>query len=219
MNNQQKFIQNWIIWGIAAGFFTGLIYPLLIFVPLPEFVSLPLVAAFGPGLIISSVGLYYFLKIHRHTVTSQMAVLFNIIAGTLLSVMIIVQLAIRDKMPALSSFDTTDSIQAALRNLWLGLDNVQLGLDIAWDVYLVFGTFFFALNMVKHPRLGKIIGLSGMTIAALLFVMNLYTFPQPPGEAGLFDFGPITGLWYLTAGVCILFSLRWVKEQIRKTEV
>ena len=92
---------------------------------------------------------------------------------------------------------------------------MQLGLDVAWDVFICLGTLLFALNMIRHPRLGRIIGIIGIALAVGLFALNIYTFPTPPGEAGLFDLGPFVSLWYLVVSIMVLSSLKWARENAK----
>jgi hypothetical protein len=98
---------------------------------------------------------------------------------------------------------------------WIGkvVDKVQLGLDVSWDVFISVGTLLFALNMLKHPRFGKILGGIGALLAVLLLGFNLYTFPIPPANADLIDFGPFVGLWYLIVSIQTLRSLAWAKKE------
>jgi hypothetical protein len=48
----------------------------------------------------------------------------------------------------------------------------------------------------------------------LLLGFNLYTFPIPPANANLIDFGPFVGLWYLIISIQTLRSLTWVKNTL-----
>ena len=89
-------------------------------------------------------------------------------------------------------------------------NGLQVGLDVAWDVFLAFGTFLLALNMWTHPRFGHVFAITGGVLAALLLTLNLGTFPEPPPDGGLVDPGPLVGLWYLVAAIRIGSSLRWV---------
>jgi hypothetical protein len=94
------------------------------------------------------------------------------------------------------------------------LVGIWLGLDVAWDVYVSIGTGLFALAMLKHPRFGKVFGGIGLVIAMFLLVLNLFTFPTPPADAGLIDLGPVVFLWYLVATVQAWRSLPWVRSVV-----
>jgi hypothetical protein len=210
MNDENRFIKKWIKVGVVAGLFVSVIYPLIIFTHLPFHVTLFLAASVGPLLSISSIGLYFFIKIHRKTVSLQIATLFNIIAGAIFNMMLIVQMAIRKGINDYIAEATDSTMQELLRWILKSVNKVQLGLDISWDVFILVGSFLFALNMLRHPRLGRTIGLMGLFIACMTLGLNLYTFPTPPEEAGLVDLGPLIGLWYLIIAILILRSWKWL---------
>ena len=69
-----------------------------------------------------------------------------------------------------------------------------------------------AWNMRRHARFGELFAWSGLAIAVALLVINLITFPEPPGDAGWIDLGPVIGLRYLAVTVRMAMSLRWVRE-------
>ena len=213
---QNKMTIQWIKLGVVCGILTTLIYPLLILVKMPIIITALLAAAMGLLLSLASIGLYQVLKLHRKTVKLQIAVLFNIIAGVLLNLMFMVQLTVREFMKGYIDQATNEYAQETYEMIWKSVDKVQLGMDLSWDVYLSVGTFLFALSMLTHPRFGKIFGWLGMSFALLLLYFNFISFPVPPGEAGLIDFGPAIGLWYLAVAIRILFSLKWVKESLQK---
>lgn len=208
MSDNRSIDITWIKIGIVAGFLTTIIYPLLIFAPMPRLATVVLVFAIGPLLSISSVGLYKFIQLHRKTVTLQIAVTANIIAGTLFCLMLVVQMALR--YPMLDHIERTgdESVREIVKWAW----NVDLGLDLSWDLYIALGTFFFALNMLGHPKLGKIVGGVGMLVTVAMIGFNIYTFPDPPADAGLFDLGPFVGLWYLLVTVLVLRSFSWAEK-------
>ena len=208
MPNNQSIDITWIKIGIIAGFLTTIIYPLLIFAPMPRLLSVILIFAVGPLLSISSVGLYKFIQLHRKTVSLQIAMVSNIIAGTLFCVMLVVQMALR--FPMLDHIERTgdESVREIVNWIW----NVDLGLDLSWDLYIALGTFFFALNMLRHPKLGKVIGGIGILVTVAMLGFNIYTFPDPPADAGLFDLGPFVGLWYLLVTILVLRSYNWAKK-------
>ncbi len=156
LNNNDLSIK-WIKLGIISGLIVSFIYPALNFIPLPEITQTLLVMLFGPLLAFSSAGLYYFITLHKKSLAATAAVVSNIIAGVLITTMLLVQIAIRSSRP--------DEISESGKWVWKSINQVHLGLDVAWDVYIFFGTLFFALSMFNHPRLGKIISISGVTVS------------------------------------------------------
>ena len=213
---QRKKTMQWIKLGAVCGIVTTLIYPLLIFVEMPAIVTTALAAVMGPLLILASIGLYQVIKVHKQTVTMQMAVLFNIIAGAILNLMFMVQLTVHQYMQGYLKEATNEYAKEMFRMIWKGVDKVPRGIDFSWDVFLSAGIFFFALNLLTHPRFGKIWGWLGMSFAILLIYFNFVSFPVPPGEAGLVDFGPAIGLWYLAVAIRVLFSMKWIEEALQQ---
>jgi len=199
--------KKWIKLGIICGLAVSIIYPALIFIPLPEVVQTFLVMLFGPLLALSSAGLYHFIILHKKSLAATAAVASNIIAGVLITTMLLVQIAIRSSRPL--------KLDEANKWAWESVNRVHLGLDVAWDVYIFFGTLLFAISMFNHPKFGKIIPSAGIIISLLLFIFNAVSFPVPPSDAGLIDVGPFVGLWYFVVTLLIIFNLKWVDEQLK----
>ena len=71
-------------------------------------------------------------------------------------------------------------------------NGLQLGLDMAWDVFLAIGTAMLAWNMRQHPPLrASPMRQPGLLLAIALLGLNLAAFPENPGRAGLIDLGPL----------------------------
>lgn len=66
----------------------------------------------------------------------------------------------------------------------------------------------FSILMLRDQRFGRAIGAFGIASAGALLALNLWTFPLPPAEAGLWDVGPLTGVWWIAAIVLALRSER-----------
>ena len=207
MQNQNTLSKEWIKLGIICGLVVSIIYPALIFIPLPEVVQTFLVMLFGPFLALSSAGLYHFITLHKKSLAVTAALVSNIIAGVLLTTMLLVQIAIRSSQPPV--------IDESSKWIWNSINQVHLGLDVAWDVYIFFGTFLFAVSMFNHPKLGKIVSLIGIIISVMMIILNAVSFPIPPGDEGLIDLGPLVGIWYLVVTILIIFNLKWVDEQLK----
>ena len=193
-------IRNWINTGIIAGLIACISYPLAIFVPMPNHqLTLIVAGSFGPALIIASIALGKILLDRNGSIASQLGVVSNVIAGTLVTAMIIVQLAVRystvpSQEPELEKF--------VVDRIW----DVVLGLDVAFDIFIGLGTIFFGIAMLRDTRFGKIVGTLGILIGGIVILgFNIYSFPTPPKDAGLFDPGPVSGLWYTIVTIQIIY--------------
>lgn len=205
MDNNNQLTLNWIKIGIVTGLIVSIIYPLLQFVS-NFLIGIILTILMGTLLSLSSAGLYYFIAVYKRTITIKIALVANIIAGTLLVQMFLVQLAIKSSKP--------DSIIESNKWIWNSMNHIHYGLDVAWDVYIFLGTLLFAISAFNHPKLGKLFSIIGVVVSILMIVTNIYSFPFPPASAGSFDFGPVIGLWYFAVTIKIIFSYKWVKQGI-----
>jgi len=160
----------------------------------------------GILLSLASAGLYYFIQIHKKTITAKIALFSNIIAGALLTQMFLVQLAIKSSRPEL--------IEEASKWIWDSINHIHYGLDVAWDVYIFLGTILFAISVFQHPKLGRIFSIIGILISLLMIITNIISFPIPPSREFI-DFGPLIGLWYLGITIKITFSKKWIHQQIK----
>ena len=206
MNNENNSILHWINIGIVGGLLVSVIYPILQFIS-NLFLAVIFAILMGLLLSLSSVGLYYFFTIYKKTITLQIALFSNIIAGAFIIQMFLVQLAIKLSKP--------DLIDESSKWIWNSINHIHYGLDVVWDVFIFLGTLMFSINAFNHPKLGKIFSISGFVISILMILSNIYTFPISPASAGLLDLGPFVGLWYLAVTIKIIFSYKWVKNVVR----
>lgn len=185
--------------GVFGGLFACLAYALMVSVPLPRAATVALVAFFGPALGVASFGLSRLLNLKEPLVTSSLGAMLNALAGALFSAMGLVQLAVVYSIP-----DGKPPLE--VKAIWQGL-------DVAWDGYIGLGTICFGMAMLRHPRFGRVFGVSGIVIGAGLLALNLWTFPSPPVNAGLVDLGPAIGLWYFVVMIRMASSFSWVRGQ------
>ena len=196
---------KWINIGIFCGFLVSVIYPSLQFVSNLLF-GVILAASMGILLSLASLGLNYFIQIHKKSITSKIALFSNIIAGAILTQMFLVQLAIKSSKP--------EFLDESVKWIWITINHIHYGLDVAWDVYIFSGTILFAISIFEHPKLGKIYSVTGILISFLMIITNVISFPIPPSR-DLIDFGPFIGLWYLGITIKITISRKWIHQQIR----
>ena len=176
-------------------------------VDVPRIPQLILGASFGPALAIASIALTQILQDRRNTPTVKLAAIFNSLAGALVTAMIIVQLAI--------NYSTAPPIEGELNilirhKIW----DVVLGLDVSFDIFIGLGTLFFAINLIRDSRFGKIIGWAGIFVSIVpLLGANIYYFPDPPYIHGFPHVGIFTGLWYLGVVFLMIRSTRKISVE------
>jgi hypothetical protein len=168
-----------------------------------------LVTVWGLCISLGAPGVYYLLALHRKTVSLQMGVASSAVSGVMVLTMLIVQLSVNAVVVPMIEAPPEGVTEAAVRMTWNAVSQVQLGLDIVWDVYLCIAAFLIAWNMRRHPRFGVFFSATGLLIAAALFALNIATFPEPPAEAGSIDLGPLIGLWFLAVTIQVFRSFGW----------
>lgn len=206
---QPALLVAWTRVGAACGLLAVLSYALISAAPLTSTQALVVACVFGPALMVASMGLYHVLRAYRHTVTLDLGLMANVAAGLTVTVMLFSQLGLKRWFEMQFGTGSMDSSERALHAAFEAANGIQLGIDVAWDVFLALGTILLAWNMWRHPRFGRLLAVSGGVIAVALAVTNLAVFPQPPGQANSIDLGPVIGLWYLIVTVRLAMSGRW----------
>lgn len=164
---------------------------------------LPLPAAravfllFGPLLAVAVYATGQWLAAERDSVALRLGVLLHVVAAAFVGAMAVVQNTNLALMRARLAATHDAARRELLDAVFAGVDGIQLALDVAWDLWITTGAVFLAVALLRHPRFGPLLGWTGLAAALLVLVLNLWTFPQPPAEAGLFDAGPVLALWYL----------------------
>jgi hypothetical protein len=140
--------RQWAVVSIVTGVMTVLTYALISIISGPFRLGVILVCAFGPLLATASIGLYRVLAGTGDPILLPLAVVFNVLGAAIFTIMGLVQLSVHHQVEALSqSHDIPSALPGAV-------DAVQLGMDVAWDVFISLGTLLFALSMFKDPRFG-----------------------------------------------------------------
>lgn len=207
--------RRWVHVGIGAGFLACVVYPVMVFVPMPRTLGVYVAASFGPALAFASVGLHRFLALDRETVAGRAAAIANCVAGGLVTAMLLVQLQIRY---ARADADVPAASEAVISTTIEWVWQVVLGLDVAFDVFIGIATVLFGVAMLRHPAFGRLIGGAGIVIGAVLILgFNLATLPRLPRDSGLFDPGPVTGTWYLVATILVLRGREWMEARLEES--
>ena len=206
-------IKQWHRLAVYCGISAFTSYFLAAFAPFPEKISLLLAFAFGPLFMLSSVGLFYLLKHWKDSISLRIAVLFNTVATAMLTMMIVVQLTSQEFHQQYKAADRGSVSEEQLKWIFKEVNSVQLGMDLAWDIFISIGTFFFALVMLNHPKMNKVLSILGLIFSVLLLGFNLTYFPDPPGEVGSIDFGPFVAIWYLVLMVWLTIKHNTINSE------
>jgi hypothetical protein len=165
------------------------------FIPLPDVFIRLMAFAFGPLLSVSFLGLYRYLAAHRDGPLLQVACLMGIIAGVMVTIMLVVQVGNNMvRAEALAEADS-DAAREAVRVAWSAVNRVQYLVDVVWDLFICAATMLLGIVLWSHPRFGKIWGALGALSGSLLLILNLQAFPMPPADAGSVDLGPLVAVW------------------------
>jgi hypothetical protein len=192
---------DWIKYGGYSGLIFSLLFLSIALLPVPRRLETTLTLLVPLFLLVGHVGLYKFLSRTRASFTNQLAVIFGICAPVLVSAMLTVQMSFVSYMGKF--YDPLDkAAKESQINIWRAIDSVQLGLDVAWDMFILPTVILFAIGIMKNPAFGKVFGLIGLVLGAVGLVLNILTFPTPPINVGLLDVGPFVVFWYL-----VLFAL------------
>lgn len=201
---------QWARIGGVCGILTGASFAVASAAPTAD-TELVAATVMGPGFLGFSLGLYHVLRAHRRTVSVDLGLLANVAAGISLTLMLFAQLGLKRWYELQFGAGATDSPERTLDAAFQAGNGVQLGMDVAWDVFLVLGALLLAWNMWHHPRFGRILAASGMVIAISLIVINLAVFPEPPGHDAI-DLGPVIGLWYTIVSIRLVMSGHWAAD-------
>lgn len=199
----QQLVSQWIKTGAICGILGGSFYFTAAFLPMPDMLVYIAAFGFGPLLAIACTGLFYFLSDGDKSPRLQIALVSAIAGCVLLVAMLTVQQSIFVSLKGFSQ--ATDEIgKTARTQLGAGLNSVQLGLDVAWDIFISIAVILFSYSMFKKSLLWKIVGSVGLVLGLLLLFFNLYYFPTPPIDVDSIDWGPFVAIWLLIVFIFLL---------------
>lgn len=160
-------------------------------------IILTLVFAIGPVAIIGVLRIADRLSDETNASLVQTGKVFLIVGFSLFTLMLVVQQTIFLQFDHFRSNTRDQTAAMTLDSVFRGVNLVQLGMDVAFDIFYCIGILFFSAAMYRHSDFGRFIGIFGLVSAAGLLVLNLAAFPSVPAESGLIDLGPLTGVWWI----------------------
>ncbi len=166
-------------------------------VMLSQRLSLVLAFAIGPVAIFGTLAISENLVRAFASSTIRIGTIFLVIAFALLTLMLTMQQAIFVEYQQLLDAATTPAAEATLKASYGITNQVQLGADVAFDIFYSLGIIFVSSALVRATGLARVIGVYGVVAATGLLVLNLWFFPTPPAAIGSIDLGPATIVWWV----------------------
>ena len=171
------------------------------FLPGSQKLVLLIYFAIGPVAIIGSLGIRRSLVGAGGSLWVDAGTVFLVVAFAFFNLMLVVQqyvrLSVRETLRATGADALSAQAEGSLRETWRVVDLVQQGIDVSFDIFYCLGLLLIAGVMTRHPDFGRFLGWFGLISATALLALNLGAFPHIPGESGLVDLGPLTGIWWV----------------------
>lgn len=163
----------------------------------------------GPSIAISAYAFQQACRVRRPDVLRGIGLWAMTIAGLFMHAMAVIQdgnfTTMRPRIAAAEDA-TVRQIESAV--LW-GTNNVQLSLDICFDIWITIGGVFLASGLlVRSGR--RWLGALGLAAALFAFGMNAWKYPDPPAEVGAIDGGPYLAAWF---GLYLALEIRRAYRQ------
>ena len=124
----------------------------------------------------------------------ELGVLSTVIAGVVVNAMAVIQDSNFTMMRQRIQEAEQETAKEMFRKVLWGVNDVQLSLDIVFDIWISMGCVLFAAGVFFYYR-SRLFGVLGAVIGAMALGVNFATLPTPPASAGLFDPGPFVATW------------------------
>jgi hypothetical protein len=209
--NNSKLTSMCGIFGIVAVacYFIGAVVEL----PVRDGISLMIFFGFPAFGIVQWYLLRSILSANDSSTTGDLALIFAAAGFTLLTAMVMSQMAARLGIADLQSQATSETERSELKMILKGVRFVDFGLDVAWDFFIGTAFILTGIGTRRVPGLGLLWGLPLSILGVFLIALNAWTFPWPPNTRGLFDIGPFC------ASYLLIFSVRLVLlGRIKRTD-
>jgi hypothetical protein len=210
MRDDSSNLKQWLILGVICGIAANIAFTLATQVSINPIVNLLLFFSFGPFLITAIIGLYKLLSLKGNTIAIQLGTLFIILSGVTHTIMATMQGSIGVVMRGYISGAENETQKEMYKAIYRSVFSTQLGVDMAFDIFISLGVIMLAYSMWSHPRFGKIVSVLGIVIAATGLLFNIIAFPENAANVGLVDPGPFFGLWFLIVVIQVAISIKRV---------
>lgn len=209
MNKEDS--NNLFIIGGGCGIASIILYIMVTMISFPPTLTFFLAILWPLLGIFYAYALYRLIAMEREGALNRLSFILACLGFTIVAEMLSIQLAVGIGLEEFKSAANADP--DFWRSVHRALKFVDLGLDVAWDVFIGASLVVGAIPMSFHSRLGLWWGMPSAILGLLVIGLNVATFPWPPDTRGLFDIGPFVGLYNIALGFWMLtLGVKFKKE-------
>ena len=165
---------------------------------------------FPPALLLSLTAYAHYLsRGGSKSPMVEIGFVFSALAAATFLMMVTIQSGIRAEfLEEYQMMEQGDPKEAALWTLKIA-DQIQLSIDIAWDVWISLAAAAFGIAMTHRLNTGfeRAVGVIGVIAGLSGLAVNLYAFPVPPTKIGLPDPGLFFFVWFSLVAVSYLSAV------------
>jgi hypothetical protein len=169
--------------------------------------------AIAPFAIALAYAIYRLIAWERDGALNQLGFVFAVVAFSILAVtqsfQLAVPLVLTDEMRA----DGSDA--EAWDRIYAGLNALDLGTDLAWDLFLGVWVLCIGVAMLRHSRLGARWGVPALALVPPFFALNIAATPDPPHV----DLGPLIGVYFFALSIWLVWLGTRHGEPVRPSEL
>lgn len=149
----------------------------------------------GPAIALAAFAMLRALAARREDVARTIGLSAAVVAGLVMHLMAVIQTGNFTAMQARIAAAETAEARTIDTAVMQGVNNVQLSLDIGFDLWIAAAGLFLAVSALRTPG-RRILGAIGLAAAAFALGMNVAFYPDPPAENGGIDGGPYLAGWF-----------------------
>jgi hypothetical protein len=189
-------------WGGICGIIGTTFYVLAIMIPMPPILTYSLAMSWPLLSIVFVYALYRYIALYKQSIPNQLALLFASLAFAMVAMMMSIQLAVKFGID--DQITVSPDKEELLLMIKQTLRWVDLGIDVAWDLFIGVALIFMFAALKNHKQFGMVWGSVAGILGIALIVLNVMTFPWPPDTQGLVDIGPAIGLFIILLSIRLL---------------
>jgi hypothetical protein len=157
------------------------------------------ILAVAPFAIVFAYALSRLIASEHDGALNQLGFVFAVVAFSVLAV----TQSFQNAVPVV----LTDEMQAegsgpeAWDRIYAGLNALDLGTDLAWDLFLGLWLLCIGVAMFGHSRLGARWAIPALALIPPFFAFNVAATPDPPRV----DLGPVIGMYFTALSVWLVW--------------